>query len=480
MRVVVRNLGGLLGAQVVTWTLTLLLTVVVSRALGPSATGMLQLGASLWALVALPAGAGFDVLMVREIARRPAGVGELFGAAVRLRGLLSLLGLGVLLLYVSMAPYGWDTRLVVCVIAIGGLVTQLGEACRATLQGLERMGHVALASIASKAFTTAVTLALLALGYGVLGVAAVTIAGAIVYVIVQVVPLVPRRAARLRWNGPLARHLLRGSVPYLATAMALVAYQQVDVVVISLLVDTAMVGWYGAAEKLFRAATFFPAILVAVVFPVIARLHGGPPDLMAAFMRRSVRVVLLVAAPVGLGVAALAEPLVLLIFGDGFAPSGPVLAVLGIAILVTYPNVLLAHFLMATDRQDVLARLLGLALVATIALDLVLVPWCQRMYANGALGGALAYVVTEAGILVACRAYLPAGTVDRSEIRRYLGIGLAGIIAAAVAWWLRHHAIAVPVGAAALAYGALALVFRVIPAGDWQALRRRGTDVVAP
>lgn len=473
---VARNLGALLSSQVVTWGFTLLLTVFLSRALGASAMGKLQLGASLWAVAAMFMSGGMDVLLVKEVARGPARRADLFGTALWLRGLLGLVAVGALALYVEATGYGAETRAVVYIIAAAGFITQLGEVCRSTLQGLERMEYVALGAITSKAFTTIVSLGLLALGHGVLAISAVTIGSAVLYVVTQLAPLVRLRAARLRLDGSLARWMLTAGRSYFLMATVLVAYQQVDAVVISLIVDEAMVGWYGAAEKLFRTAMFIPTLFVAAVFPTLSRQHAGPPHIAAAFMGGSVRLMLAVAIPVGLGIAALAEPLVLMLFGDGFARSGPVLAALGCTIIFTYPNVLLGHFAMATDRQNRLTWLLSIALVASIALDLVLVPWCQRTFGNGALGGALAYVVTEGGIFVGCLRLLPPGTLVWSDASRIARAALAGVIAAATAWWFSHLFIAIPIGAAALTYAGLAGLLRVAPWDDWRTVKALERD----
>jgi ABC-type glycerol-3-phosphate transport system permease component len=71
------------------------------------------------------------------------------------------------------------------------------------------------------------------------------------------------------------------------------------------------------------------------------------------------------------------------------------LAVRGIVLIFAFLNTLIGLFMIATDRQKAWTIVLGAAVLATIPLDIVLIPWAQRTFANGALGGAVAYIFTE-------------------------------------------------------------------------------------
>jgi O-antigen/teichoic acid export membrane protein len=473
-RTIAKNLGSLLGSQFVTWGFTLLLTVFLSRYLGAAAMGKFHLADSLWAIMAMLMNFGMDTLLVKEVARRPARTVDLFGTTVRLRCLLGFVGFGMIALYVYLAGYPLETMYVVYIIGLASFISQFGEACRAVLQGLERMEYIALGTIASKAFTTFVSIGLLLLGHGVLVIAAVTIGAALIYLLTQLSQLYRLQKLDLRSNKHLRVWLLKASFPYFMMSILLVAYQQMDTIIISLLVHEAMVGWYGAAVRLFGAFLFIPTLFVAAVFPTFSRMHTAGSQSGPSLMRKSFELLLVLAVPIGLGVFVIADSLVLLLFGDGFAKSGPVLAVMGLAMIFTYQNVLLAHFLISTDRQYGLTVLIGLAMLATILLDIVLVPWCQKTLDNGAIGGALSYVITEAGIFICCLRLLPQGTFGRDQARIYVQVLLVGLIMVVTTWWLRDLFIAIPIGFGAVIYVGLLVLLRLLPEEDWQMMKDLG------
>ena len=95
-----------------------------------------------------------------------------------------------------------------------------------------------------------------------------------------------------------------------------------------------------------------------------------------------------------------ADPIVLLLFGDEFSEAGAALQVYGIVLILGFVNVLLGVHAVVIDRQHTRTILFAGGAVATIVLDLILVPWTHDRYGNGAVGGVLSYVVTDAAILV--------------------------------------------------------------------------------
>jgi len=177
---------------------------------------------------------------------------------------------------------------------------------------------------------------------------------------------------------------------------------------------------------------------------------------------------LMLSVPIGLGVMVIAKPLVVLLFGAEFAPSGPVLAVMGLVLLLTYQNMLLGQFVISTDRQNRWTVVMAVAALATVPLDLLLVPWCQRLFGNGAIGGAIAFVITETGMAIAGLRMLPRGSLGRANLWSGVRILAAGLVMAAAAWLLRGYFLLLPVAAGAVIYLLLLILFRVVGRAEWE------------
>jgi len=239
-----------------------------------------------------------------------------------------------------------------------------------------------------------------------------------------------------------------------------------NVLIISFLLTDEAIGWYSAADRLFNTLLFIPTIFMTAVFPVFSRLKLSDTAYLHRLMGKSFDSLLLLGVPIGLGMTIVAGPIVTLLFGQEFTNSGPILAVLGIALIFMYLNVLLGQFMISIDRQNTWTIIMAVATVALIVLDITLIPWCHERWGNGAIGAALAYGLTELGMAITGILLLPKGTLSRSNLWAGARIFVAGFVMAGVAWWLSDRMVVVPIAAGAAVYCGLILLLQVVPKED--------------
>ena len=406
-----------------------------------------------------------DLLITKEIARAPEKAGALLTTTALLRIPLYLIGLGAVMLYTQLAGSPSETVAVIVAIGVAQLIYQFSFACRASLEGLQRMEYISYAEIAAKAFNTFISIGLLLLGFGVIQIAAVAIGMALINLAMQLVPLNKLQPLKFKFDFALAKWMLKASAPYLTIMAFLVLYLNTDAIVIAELVDERTLGWYSAADNLFGTLLFIPTVFITAVFPILARMHSDEDSGLGAIMNRSFNLLLLLSVPIGLGLFVLATPIVVLIFGDKFVNSGPVLSVLGIVLIIMYQNILLGRFLLSIDRQNVWTVVMGIAVVGGIALDIFLVPWTAATFNNGAIGGALAYICTE-GMMLLAGLWLLRENLDLSNVWVAARTFVAGGIMVAAIWPMRDIVLPVPILTGAVVYIIVIVVFKIIPPDD--------------
>lgn len=472
VKTITKNASVLMLSQLITWGMALVLMIFLPRYLGAVGVGKFQLATSLWAIVSIVVSFGMDTYMTREIARAPEKASLFFSATLTLQFVLFLLGVGVMILYTQFADYPDDTMLIIAIIGASVFIGQMSLSSRAILSGLERMEYVSLSDITAKGIATLLSIVLLVLGYGVTAVALVSIVGSSVGLVTQLSAL--RRIGQLhfkRFDFTLAQSILKASFPFLLINGFLVFYAQVDIVIISLLVSEEALGWYGAADRLFTTLLFIPTVFMAAVFPALSRMHSEGSEKINNVSRLSFNLLFLAGVPLGFGLVAISDSLIALIFGPDFAESSPILKVFGLVLILTYQNILLGSFLISTDRQKPWTRVIIIATVVSIPLDLVLVPWCQNTFNNGAIGGAIAFVITEAYMLVEGVRLLPKGTLGIANLSYAVRTLLAGGIMFAVVWQLRDSFFLIPILAGAVIYLVCIMLFRLVSPETWQILK---------
>lgn len=477
-RTIAKNAGVMMAAQLITWGLTLLMTVFLSRMLGPTAAGKFHLANSLWGIAAIFAIFGMDLQLVKEIARKPEKTPELLGTSLYLRIFLYILASIGVVIYSHLAQYPSETLVVIYIVGVANFILQFSFTAELALKGLEKMEYISLAGIVTKFVLTVFTLIVLFLQLGVVVVALVGILAALVNFILQNYGMRRFTTIDMRFHWPTAQQMLRDCFPFLVVNLIVTVYAQVDIVVISLLTNEAEVGWYGSADQLFGTFLFIPAVFNTAIYPALARMYANAPDSLGVIMRKSFDLMILVAVPVGLGVLLIADQLVVLLFGEAFAGSGPVLAVMGIVLILTYQNMLLGRFFMAVDRQKVYSYIMAAALAATIPLDLIFIPWTKQAFNNGAIGGGMSFVVTELLILVLALWMLPKDILSRKNAALTAKVLLAGAVMLAATWWARDMFIAVPVLVGAVVYLFMILILRIVPPEDWEILKSAAVQIL--
>jgi O-antigen/teichoic acid export membrane protein len=460
-----------MASQLITWGLTLLLTIFLPRYLGAASIGKLHLAYSLWAMTSILATFGMDMMIIKEVARRPERIGDLFGTTIYLRLILFVLGSLGIVAYAHLAGYPNETIYVIYIIGVSNFILQFSGACEAVLIGLERMEFVSLGGIASKLIHTFATLLLLFLGQPLLVIATVAIGGSLVHLALVYISVLRLAKLSLRFNLGTAQWMMRESSSYLMVRLAIVVYQQIDIVIISLLVNEKNVGWYGTADQLFGTFLFVPTVFITAVYPVLSRTYANAPDSVIQIVRKSFDIMWLTAIPAGMGVLLIANPLMVLLFGPDFTNAGPILSVFGLVMILTYQNMMLGQFLISTDRQKPWSRVIALAALMTIPLDLVFIHAAERQLGIGAVGGAISFLVTEMFMMMAALYLMPKGYLTWDNARRALRVVAAGLAMVGAAWWFREMFILIPILVGAGVYLGAIILFQAVPNEDWALLR---------
>jgi O-antigen/teichoic acid export membrane protein len=478
-RTIAKNAGVLMGSQLVTWVLAMIVTIVVPRYLGATVIGKYQLAGSLLVVVGIVASFGMERLITKEIARDHNKIGEIFGTVTYLRIGMYVIGYLFLGAYVYLMKYPVDTIYIILIFFVSYLIDQMASLYTAALQGVEKMEYMSVSAVICKIFTVVASLLLVVLKQSVFAIAAVAIGAALINLIIVASATHRLYKVPLRFNPEIVKWLYQSSLPYLLSSVFLVVYMRVDVIILSWLATEKEIGWYSAASTLFGTLLFVPTIFMTAVFPALARVYVSGADATFKMLRKSLDLLLIIGIPIGLGVLTIASPLAVLLYGPDFAGSGPILSLMGIVVIFTYLTILLGQYLVSIDRQVTWTWVMAIATFATVPLDLLFIPWCRDALGNGAIGGALSFIVTELGMVIAGFIFLPKGLLQRENIVRILKTVFSGVIMAVVVWQMRHFFIALPILVGGVVYIGAILLLRVIPHEDWALLKSLGLGLLA-
>ena len=461
-----RNAAALLVSQPLTWALTLVFTVIVPRNVGPSEWGEWVIAGSVTSVAAAVFDFGLNTVLFKEVARGPANASRLLGTVLTARlALLPLLAAGVLG-FGHLAGYSGHTLVILSLITLSLLVSYVCRPAAFGLMAFEKMHVNALANVLTGLIQTVVAVLLVKFfALGIISISVVAFCANVLGLALQWAWL--GRQVRLRpvFDPNLIRQLFTAGLPYWATQLFFTVYVWVDGIILSVAVSQAEVGWYGVGAQIISTLGFLPYVVTTVVFPELSRSFHQDQDRTAVLAGRSFRLLVTLGVPTAAGLALVAEPLVRAIYGDWFAPAGAPLTLLALTLLPVYAATLVNAFIIAADRQVQWTGVMGAMCVINPVINMVTIPYFHAHQGNGALGAAVALLVTDILTGVVALVLLPgalrhAVAASAPAVLRSL---LATAVMAAAVWPLRWFFLPIPVLAGATTFGACALVLRVFP-----------------
>ena len=210
------------------------------------------------------------------------------------------------------------------------------------------------------------------------------------FVSVVVVWILVRWRPALTIVGAAAKSLLRFGLPMVGVDIVAMIVLNVDYLLVGRYLGPAPLGVYTLAFRIPELVVLeFCAIVASVAFPVFSKIRDDPGALRRGFLQTA-RYVALVTVPIGLGVALLSRPFLLVVFGQKWLEAAPVMTAISIYALLLSLGFNAGDVYKAQGRPGVLTQISVLkALILVPALywavtgpaSLIAVGWVQAAVA---------------------------------------------------------------------------------------------------
>ena len=412
-QLVARNVLTTLASQLLSWGMTFVLTVYLTRYIGAGGLGVLTLAGSFAGIFGVAIALGTSTVLTRDIARDTTRTAELTLAALAMRLPIGLLSIGAGWAVAYALGYGPFVRLLVVVALAAMLVGMLNDALGSALRGLQEIPRQNAAALADKAVMS-VLVVLLIRGHAPLWMLAGTGGvSAFVALLVNASAFGPYWKS-LQWPSAVTiRALARQGVPFLTTAIFVAVYGNCDALLMSKLSSFEAIGWYGLAKRLGATTLFLPIALTGAMLPALSRVYHEDRRAFDGAAQRMFNFIVICAVPFAAVLIMAPGRIIALVTNDsaGFAPAAPVLMILGAAIILWFVSQAAATVLIASDRQAALSRITAVSALICVPVTGTLIFVTQHALHNGAIGAVLGDALIEAYMVTAYLRALPAGSM---------------------------------------------------------------------
>ncbi len=173
-------------------------------------------------------------------------------------------------------------------------------------------------------------------------------------------------------------------------------YTSLDQVMLGYLTDDAQVGLYSAANRLVKVVLMLVTGLGVVLVPRLSYYLGQQRSAeYRSLCTKSLRVIAFVSFPAAAGLIVLSRPAMLLLAGDRFDASAPLVQIMAFdVVLIALSNFIGFQVLFPQGKEKLLVYSVFLGAVGNCVLNWFLIPHWQ------AAGAAVATLITEALVTV--------------------------------------------------------------------------------
>jgi O-antigen/teichoic acid export membrane protein len=349
---------------------------------------------------------------------------------------------------------------IACLALVPATWMAIYEAVFVAHQKAEFLSYTAITSFVGR---IGVSIYLLLHGYGVIGVLVTMVVFQYASFAIATVFLV-RHIIVPRWEFDVsfAIHVLKELRIFSTIGFLAGIFAEIEILLLSFLGGEDAVGVYSAAFKLIVMWFVIPDSYMRAVFPVLSQTHISSPEDFHRLVERSVKYLLALALPLGIGMAVVADKIIYLIYGPDFAPSIPVLRWLSLLLVPIFLNEVLWRVLIARDRQHLCLRAVIAGTVTKGGVSLATVPFISYM------GTVLAVFFTQ---VVSTSMYVFYVQRSGKPIRFFHLIwrfALAAALVGVFSWLLalKFNLFVVVIAAIAF-YGLLVVLFKAFSADDF-------------
>ncbi len=384
-----KNAGWLIFGKVAQMVISLVVSLLTARYLGPSNYGLIHYGTAYTAFFMAFCTLGINSVLVKEFIDHPEEEGQIIGTTLVLRAISSVLSVGVIVCLVCVLDADETTTVIVTALCSMGLIFNIFETINYWFQSKLQSKVTAFVLLIAYALTSVYKIVLLFLQKSVEWFAFST---SLDYMIVGVLLLIfykKHGGKRLSFSKSTSKRLLSKSVHFILPSLMVAIYGYMDKFMLKHMLGETEVGYYATATAVCGMWSFVLSAIVDSMYPSIMEAHKKNIVLYEKKNRQLYAIVFYFAIAVSALFCLFGEWIVLLLYGKQYMPAVAPLRVVTWYTAFSYLGVARNAWVVCEDQQKYLKYIYISAAISNIILNLLFIPlW-------GATGAAAASLITQ-------------------------------------------------------------------------------------
>ena len=329
LRKVINNIGWLLTERILRMVVGFFVLAWIARYLGANNFGLLNYSVAFFSMFAVLAQLGLNQIVVRDLVSEPSSKNEIMGTTFLLKiasGIAAFfLATGCIFL---LRPNDSLSQILVVIAAAGSLCSGFSIA-EFWFQAQVQSKYTVWVRNIVFILMTLVRVALLLTKASVIAFALAGLAETTLIAIGLMIAYQRSGQKIQAWRGSWTRtrSLMKVSSPLIFSNLAIIIYLYVDQVMLGQLSDNKSVGTYAVAVRLSEVWPFAATAIVTSVAPSIIEAKKISETLYYERIQKVCNLLAILFYALAIPMTFLSTPLVVLVFGQEYAPAGLILSI---------------------------------------------------------------------------------------------------------------------------------------------------------
>ena len=478
VRTIGKNTAVLFFSKILSSVLCFLYMIRIARYLGPNGFGVLCFSLAFTRIFGIFTDFGLHLLTVREVSRNILSSDKYLRNLSGIKIILGVVVFAVMSVVINILDYPTQTVYVIYCIGISVIINSFSQMFCSIFQAEQRMELDSAGKIFNGLLMFICIVVAIKLGLGVVAFAFLFMAVSVFVFVYHVVALriAFKRVFRKWIDGGVVefdwrfwKGLIREAISFGLAVCFVTIFYWIDSVMLYLIKGDNAVGWYNAAYRLVLVLLLIPGSFISAIYPAMSVFFKSEKDTIRVFFERSLKYLLIIGVPLGIGTLLLAKRFIILFYTQDYLNSVTALQILVWSSVLIFLSQPIGNLFNCLNRQIITTYITGFCVVLNVLLNLILIPRYSL------IGASIATVATELFSLVVMYVFCVRIGYGFSGVRNYLTlvkILLSGLIMGILILWLKDMNLFVLVTLAVIIYYAATYILGVFDKEDIYILKR--------
>lgn len=368
--------------------------VYSTRYLGVEGFGILSFALAFTGIFNIFIDIGLNKLIIREVARNYSIATVYVANIMLIKLLLSITTICLIFLIMHIIGYDQETMNVIYFITLYTIFISFSSIFYSVFQANEKMEYPSLGNILSNLLLLVGILVAINYNLNITQFSSVyAFVGGFILLYAFFIYSYKFNLPKFEFKWDIWKSLIKEAWPFAITGISTNLYLWVDTIILSFIQGPEAVGLYNASYKLILVLVFIPTVFNNAIFPLMSKYFVSSRESLKITFDKLFKIMILIGFPIGIGTVAIADKIILFVYGDQFLDSVVILQILIWSTVLIFARNPLERLLESYNKQLAVTKIFILGVIFNSIFNIIFIP--QFSY----VGAAIITVLTDILVL---------------------------------------------------------------------------------